>query len=76
MRGASFHKCKFENCVLAGMKIEAEQLKVLSAFELEFIRRNHIAVYLEDCLLPDDLLADEFQRQRQIHYSIISNSMM
>lgn len=75
MRGASFHKCKFENCVLAGMKIEAEQLKVLSAFELEFIRRNHIAVYLEDCLLPDDLLADEFQRQRQIHYSIMSNSI-
>lgn len=73
MRGASFYKCKFENCVLAGMKIEAEQLKVLSVFELEFIRRNHIEVYLEGCLLPDDLLADEFQRQRPLHYSITSN---
>lgn len=70
LRGASLNKCKFEHCVLNGMKIDSEQLKMLPNIDLAFIKTNQLVIYVEDCILPEELLADEFRRQRPVYCSI------
>jgi len=70
LRGASLNKCKFEHCVLNGMKIDSKQLKMLPYIDLAFIKTNQLVIYVEDCILPEELLADEFRRQRPVYCSI------
>ena len=74
LRGANLSKTKFYNCVLNGVKIDAQQLHDhLDLFNLETILQNNIKLYMDDCELPPNLVADEYRRQRPathyIHYS-------
>lgn len=70
LRGAILTKCKFDGANLLGAKISVEQLRDIYSFDIAFIRENKIEVYLDDCPLPDELLLDEFRKQRPVAYAL------
>lgn len=68
LRGAQLNKCKFNGASVKGAKIYAEQLRSIFDFDIDYIRKNKIEVYLGECLIPDDLLENEYQKQRPVSY--------
>ena len=68
LRGAKLHKAKFNGANMNGVKILSEQLRDIRDLDIRFIKENKIKVYLEDCLVPDSILDDEFKKQRPINY--------
>lgn len=73
LRGAILTKCKFDGANLFGTKISIEQLRNVYSFDIDFIRKNKIEVYLDDCPLPEELLWDEFKKQRPVAYALHFN---
>ena len=71
LRGADLGKVYFENCRLDGILLHAEQLREhLALLDLETIRRCKIRLYWEDCELPEELVEDEYRRQRPVIHAI------
>ena len=70
LRGAILTKCKFDGANLFGTKISIEQLRDIYSFDIDFIRKNRVEVYLDDCPLPEELLWDEFRKQRPVAYAL------
>lgn len=68
LRGAQLKKCKFNGASMKGAKINSVQLKDLFDFDIDYIRECCIEVYLEDCLIPDKCLDDEYRKQRPVGY--------
>lgn len=74
LRDADLSKVRFINCVLNAVKITAQQLHDFYAlFDLETILHNGIKLYVDDCELPKELVADEYRRQRPVLHSIRHN---
>ena len=74
LRGADLSKVRFHNCILNGLKIDARQLhEYFDLFDLDTIREKNIRLYIDECELPDELVADEYRRQRPTHYFIHHN---
>lgn len=70
LRGAILTKCKFDGANLFGSKILVEQMRDIYSFDIDFIRKNKIEVYLDDCPLPEELLWDEFRKQRPVAFAL------
>lgn len=68
LRGAQLNKCNFSGASLKGTKILAEQLRSLFDFDIDYIRKKQIEIYLDECLVPDELLESEYQKQRPVSY--------
>lgn len=68
LRGAQLNKCIFDGASVQGAKILVEQLRSIFDFDIDYIRKNQIQVYLDECLIPDELLEDEYKKQRPISY--------
>ena len=73
LRGARLTKCKFDSANLLGAKISIEQLRDIYSFDINFIKKNKIEVYLDNCPLPEELLWDEFRKQRPVAYALHFN---
>lgn len=73
LRGAQLNKCKFNGASLIGAKIYARQLRDIFDFDIEYIRENKMEIYCEDCLIPDEILEDEYRRQRPVNYALNYN---
>ena len=70
LRGAQLNKCKFNGASLKGAKILVYQLRDIFDFDIEYIRDNKIKIYCDDCLIPDELLEDEYRKQRPVNYAL------
>lgn len=70
LRRAILTKCKFDGASLFRTKISIEQLRDMHSFDIDFIRNNKIEVYSDDCPLPEELLWDEFRKQRPVAYAL------
>lgn len=70
LRGSLLNKCKFDGASVKKAKIHVEQLRTIFDFDIEYIRKNKIEIYCGDCLLPDELLEDEYKKQRPVSYAL------
>ena len=69
LRGAKLVKAKFGGATFKGAKISSEQLREIYDFDIPFIKENQIKVYSGEYLVTDELLAEEFQKQRPVAYA-------
>ena len=74
LRGSLLNKCKFVGASVKKTKIQVEQLRTMFDFDLDYIRNNKMEVYCEECLLPDELLEDEFRKQRPVGFALFDSS--
>ena len=66
IRGARVYKTKFENCIMGGMKVSVDQLKMLLYMDHYYILQHQIQVYLGDELLTWDRFLEEYREVRRI----------
>lgn len=70
LREAQLNKCKFNDASLNNAKISVNQLRMIPDFNIDFIRKNKIKVYDNDCLLPDEMLEEEYRRQCPVDFAL------
>lgn len=73
IRGARVYKTKFENCIMGGMKVSVDQLKMLLYMDHYYILQHQIQVYLGDELLTWDRFLEEYREVRRIRSISIPN---
>lgn len=66
IRGARVYKTRFENCIMGGMKVSVDQLKMLLYMDHHYIWQHRIQVYLGDELLTGERFLEEYRKVRRI----------
>ena len=70
LRGAKLKKAQFWGADLRKAKISVEQMHDIFEFDLSFIKRNNIEVYLGNEIISNEYLEEEYKRQRPVSYSL------
>lgn len=73
IRGTHVYKTKFENCILGGMKVSVDQLKMLLYMDHHYIWQHQIQVYLGDELLTGERFLEEYRKVRRIRAISVPN---
>lgn len=73
IRGARVYKTKFENCIMGGMKVSVDQLRMLLYMDHNYIWQHRIQVYLGDELLTGKRFLEEYQKVRRIRSVSVPN---
>ena len=73
IRGAHVYKTKFENCIMGGMKVSVNQLKMLLYMDHHYIWQHQIQVYLGDELLTGERFLEEYRKVRRIRAISVPN---
>lgn len=60
-RGATICKTKFAGAKMTGVKVSIEQLYDMFEFDINFIKKNKIQVYMDDKLISDEILEKELK---------------